>query len=235
MAEKDAQSTDRSDLIRAGHEYLSSRCNLAAVVHHLAGNQDRARHYAERVVPAAKSYFFGDWRTKVPTDEKTINPQWWRDKEGWTDNFRYAICWAMVLGDWASVRELAAYPDHGRSMEEEGINKKPARREFLIALARFLRGEAVSDVSAAVAKLTGANWRGTTELAQVLDAIITKDQAAAQGHLTNFFRLHHKRKRERDITDTISIDGTTLYYLARHEGLNVQLDPKLYTYVIDLT
>jgi hypothetical protein len=234
-AEEDCRRTDRPDLIWMGHISLPHTLNLAAVSHHLAGNQDRARQFATRVAPAAKDYFFGDWRTKVPTDDKKIDPRWWRDKESWSDNFRYAICWAMVLGDWDSVKALAAYPDHGRSMEEDGIEKMPAVRELLIALAEFIRGEKVAHVANEVAKLTGANWRGTMHLARALDEIIAQDSAGVQQHLLDFFKAHHKRKKSKDITDTISIDGTILYLLARHEGLNVILPPKLYVYVIDLS
>lgn len=140
----------------------------------------------------------------------------------------------MVLNDWDSVRQIAAYPDHGRSMEESGIDKKPARREFFIALAELLRGDPVQNVAQEVEKAPGAAWRGTIVLAHTLDAIIDKDQAAIQKHLIDFLKIHHKLKGKRSIDDYVSIEGTIMFYLAKHEGHAVELSPKLRPYLIEL-
>lgn len=234
MEEDNIQRVDRPDLIWTGHESLPGFCSVAAAAHHLSGNNDRARHYGQRAIVAIKAYFFGDWRTKVPTDDKKIDPRWWRDKESWSDEFRRSVCWAMVLNDWESVRQIAAYPDHGRSMEESGIDKKPARREFFIALAEFLRGDPVRNVAQEVEKASGATWRGTSVLAHTLDAIINKDQAAIQKYLIDFFTIHHKWKGKRSIDDFISIEGTIMFYLAAHEGHAIELPPKLRPYLIEL-
>lgn len=283
---------DRVDLIPAGQEELCLFSSSAAVAYYLVEDHGAAREYAQRVVPAAQDYYFGDWRTKVKTDLGTVDPSWWHDKEAWMDVFRSALCWGSVLGDWPGLRKLAEYPDERRSMEKSGIDKKPAMRQVVLDIAMHLRGEKVTQAADRVGKLVGANWRGTRVLAAALDAVVARDQAAANEAVNGFLKLHHKhiqgsvrKEREwaqkgpgmtnaehaklqgrllqasmagdqaaveeltemlidqnarikkrpsRSITDSVSLDATFMVNLARHEGLDITVDPKLEMYVIKL-
>lgn len=203
-----------------------------AIRHYLCDDHAQARHWAERAVASAEQYFFGDWRTRVRTDEGRVDPEWWHGRESWLHDFRGALCWATVLGRWDDVRRLATYPDDRRA--EEDLDAKPALRRLVIDTARYLRGEKVRGAAEACAKLDGADWRGTDALAAALDAIIAKHEARAQASLGEFFLRRHKRKNSKDVTDTISLDGTTMLNLARREGLSIELPAKVQHYYIRL-
>jgi hypothetical protein len=203
-----------------------------ATRYYLLEKHPPAEYWAGRALLSAVNYFLGDWRAKVTTDEGTIDPSWWHGREGWLHDFRGALCWGTVLGRWDDVRRLAAYPDERR--EVETLDATPALRRLVIDTARHLRGEQVRGVAAACAKLDGPTWRGTDALAAALDAVVEMDEARARSALGDFFLRHHKRKKSKDVTDTVSLDGTTMLNVARRAGLNVSLDPKLQPYYIRL-
>jgi hypothetical protein len=203
-----------------------------ATRHYLCDNHPKARQYAERTLSSAEQYFFGDWRTKVKTDKGTIDPDWWHGVESWMKYFQGTLCWGTVLGEWECLRKLAAYPDERRGMDT--IDVTPAFRLYLIQVARYLRGEKVQGVAKACSKLDGSNWRGIDSLAVALDAVIDKDERRAQSSLAEFFLKHHKRKKSKDVTDTVSLDGTTMINIARRAKLNVKLPLEHEHYYIQL-
>jgi hypothetical protein len=204
----------------------------AATRYYLLGNHVKAKEYAERVLASARNYFFGDWRKRQKTDKGIIDPEWWHGRESWLHYFSGALCWGTVLGRWKEVRELARYPDDRRQVET--LDATPASRRLLIDTARYLRGEKVQGVANACAKLEGVTWRGTDSLASALDAIILRDEERAQGALTEFFRRHHRRKKSKDVTDTVSFDGTTMFNLARQAKLNAELPAEVEHYYVRL-
>jgi hypothetical protein len=237
MQESHAQ---RAELrIRQGSDDLTTHVSVLlssniciATRYYLLDNHPKAKLFAERVLSSAQQYFFGDWRTKVETDQKTIDPEWWHDKESWFHDFRGAICWGTVLGRWDEVRKLSAYPDERRS--EETLDATPAFRRLIIDIARYLRGEKVQGVAKACAKLDGSNWRGIDSLAAALDAVIDEDERRAQSSLAEYFLKHHKRKKSKDVTDTISLDGTAMVNIAKRAKLNVKMAPQHEHYYIEL-
>lgn len=200
----------RIDLIPLGQEELSVYSALTATAYYLMEDYESSQKYAQRVVPTARDYYYGNWRSKVRSGnyrEFDPDPSWWHDKEIWMDVFRDALCWGSVLGDWEGLRKLSEYPDERRSMEKSNIDKKPAMRQLLLDIAKHLRGEKVAKVADRVGKLVGANWRGTRVLAEALDAIAAKVEAAANEAINGFLMLHHKRiqssiRKEREWAQT---------------------------------
>jgi hypothetical protein len=213
-------------------EVLVSMNIGVATRYYLLGDHRRARQFAERVLTSAGQYFFGDWRTKVETDEGKIDPEWWHDKDSWLTDFRGALCWGTVLERWQDVGELCVYPDERRGIET--LDATPALRRLVIDIARWVRGEKVMGVSKACAKLDGFTWRGVDSLALVLDAVIERDERKAQDSIDEFFLKHHKRKKSKDITDTVSLDGTTILNIARRAKLNVTVAAEHAHYYIQL-
>src|SRR5438105_2464742 len=65
-----------SDLVTDVSVVVSMNIGVATRCY-LMGDHRKARDYAERTLSSAERYFFGDWRTKVKTDEGTIDPEWW--------------------------------------------------------------------------------------------------------------------------------------------------------------
>jgi hypothetical protein len=204
-----------------------------ATRYYLLDNHQKTRQYAERTLESAEQCFFGDWRNKVTTDEGNINPEWWHGRESWLTAFRGAACWGTVLGRWDQVRKLSAYPDERRKVET--LDATPALRRLVIDTARYLRGEKVQGVAKACAKLEGANWRGIDSLAAALDAVIDKDERRAQSSLNEFFLKHHKRKKSKDVTDTVSLDGTSMVNIAKRARLNIKMAPEHEHYYVQLT
>lgn len=212
------------------HQYCVYSSTVA-VAFHLVDDHRAAFAFAQRVTPAARNYLLGDWRVQTKTDLKTIDPGWWHDKESWINVFRVALCWGSVLGDWKTLRELAAYPDEHRSMEKFNPDSKPALRRLLLNVARHLRGNTLQG-GRSVNEELGAKWRGIGVLGNCLDAINDRNEAGAGAGINEFLRLHHKRKKSTDINDSISLDATYMTNLAYRQGLKIAIDPRYAMYLI---
>jgi hypothetical protein len=213
-------------------EMLASGYAAAAVRFYLLADHDKAAEYARKALLRATDYFFGSWRNKVPTDKKTIDPAWWHDKETWMQLFSLTLMWASVFGDWETVSHLSQYPDQRRGMDT--IDATPALRQLYIETAEYVRSgfRVLTETNVCTSK--GADVHGTVLLARCLVAVSAEDTAKANAVLGEFFQRHHKRKKSRDVTDTISVDGTFMFNLARHRGLGVDIDPNLEHYLVAL-
>jgi hypothetical protein len=117
--------SDRPDLLWLAHSSLPKVIATAAATHYLANKDGKARSFAIGTIAAAERYFFGDWRTLVATDDRTINPVWWYGRESWMHVFRAALCWGSAAGDWRGLKRLSQYPDERRGLDT--LDAKPAQ------------------------------------------------------------------------------------------------------------
>lgn len=227
---------DRADLIRSSRQSLVETLSAAAIAHYLAGKDAKARSFAERVVPSAAEYYFGDWRNRIPSGTRSDAPpnsEWWHDKEPWMHTFRAALCWGSVLKDWTGLKLLARYPDDKRMVD--GGAEKPAMKSVLVDVAKFLSGGLVRGVAERCSALVGFDWRGTAHFAHGMDAIVSGNSRAAQNSIDSFFEAWHKRKTSNDLTDTVSYDGTFMVNLAAHAGLKIKVGAVHQLYYVRLS
>ena len=68
------------DSIKSG---LVADATNVAICHYCLGNTNDAKRYAEKCVKHALEYFHGEWRGRIPTDLKTLDPGWWRIHASW--------------------------------------------------------------------------------------------------------------------------------------------------------
>src|SRR5258706_8759115 len=83
-ARQERMARETEETIREGSDDLATWASVlvsanicVATRYYLCDNHSKAKDYAEHSLTSAEQYFFGDWRTKVKTDEGNINPAWW--------------------------------------------------------------------------------------------------------------------------------------------------------------
>ncbi len=215
---------------------LVSDYSLAALREYLRENNREARKYAEGVAHSLHEYFFGRWRNEVPTGnhgELPPDPVYQRQSRSWISDYRYGLLWCSVLGQWEELAKLSQYP--GDDCPLEDIDCRPALKRLLLEIASCLKGEPRLGVSERVEKEAGASWRGQKEIAQVVDAILAKDEALASKLLTTYVKGHKKREpKYNDITATISIEATFLIHWAAHLGLSIGVPDELDYFIVRL-
>jgi hypothetical protein len=234
------ETMDTSDAVACGNMdagsalfMLANGMGVVALRYYLMDDLVNAKKFAVGMLDVARDYFFGDWRARVTTEDHIIDPDLWHDKESWMDVYDLSLFWGSVLGRWDWLKEISAYPDDDRSMERGDTNA--ALRRLYIEITRHIRGEnAGGSVAKKIVRLDGANWRGNNFIASCLDAIRAHDAAAADESLNAFFAAHAKRKRSKQITDTVSPLGTFMMNLAAHQNVRVNLRPEFSIYYVKL-
>src|SRR3954470_9408953 len=66
------------DLIPEQKDDVAAAANNAAFCYYLKGDKPKTKKYARETLCAVLEVFYGTWRTKVETDEGTIDAEWWR-------------------------------------------------------------------------------------------------------------------------------------------------------------
>lgn len=202
-----------------------------AICHYCLGNTPEAKRYAEKVVEHARDYFFGDWRGRIPTDLKTIDPGWWRIHAPWVGQLSESMCWATSLGDWKSVEFLAGYP--AQESKPGGATREDAAACF--ALASMLRGAAPADYEACFGVIRKGNKKKPKLVADVILALQAKNAGQFQKCLEAYLRYFRKSEFKKSSLDKLlCLDGTTLLNLGLRMGLAFSIPPEAEDHIIRL-
>ena len=201
-------------------DLVSESC-YAAIAFYCSDRRERAWTFATKCLGYAEDYFFGDWRSQVPTDEGTLDPTWWRRVMPWVDRFRYSVCCAMVLGKPEIAKRMAEYP------ARDSWAKNLGEREAFYGLACFLRGD-TKEISRAIELAETSTSEKARHVAEVLRALVARDQDMFQrtfeGYLAFFRRSEFNPNR---ITQLLCLDGTSFAHLGKLNGLDVEIPSEL--------
>jgi hypothetical protein len=216
----------KSGIIHATH--------LVALCHYLLNNDKDAIEYCLKISDFALEYFYGTWRNEVPTDDKIIDPVWWkRMGGGWIDEFRHAMLWTTCLRQWGKVVEIAAYPTP-ECVEYLPIKVNPYLAYYL-CLAVVIRGEKLESYKKYVEIIERGSRKKEKLMLEVLKAIDGADKALFDKAFVDYMKYYEKKEFPADDFDEkVSIDGTILFNIALHNNLHVEYPEEYIDYYIDL-
>lgn len=200
-----------------------------AICYYCVGDLREARNYAERAVKHFLDYFFGKWREEIPTDLKTLDPEWWRVHAGWVGHFSEAVCWGTSLRDWKSVQHLAEYPSD--ESKPGGASREDAAA--CLALACLLRKTPAPDYEHCFAIIQKGKKQKPKLIAAVLRALQEKSATEFQKSLETY--LHYFRRSEfkkSSLDKLLCFDGTTLLNIGTRDGLVFRTPPEVENHII---
>jgi len=200
-----------------------SMSSFAACCCYVLEDIEDTKRYGRISVDAAVDYFYSDWREKVPTDEKTIDPSWWKKRHYWYDEFWYSVLWAMCLDMWDIVLKIAQYPDMECYSERTRGSPEIAYR---LLLAAVIREENLEDYQVLVDEIEKGLRKKEKLLWAVLKAIVDKDEAAFDKAFLEYLKYYKKRETIHHGINNLTRDGTILFNLAKHKNLDVEFPEK---------
>jgi hypothetical protein len=211
-------------------EFLPSDYFLAALSFYYLGDHKNCRNYAHGCVRATWDNFFGEWRQTTKTDDGKIDAPWWKKAMDWIEPLRYATMWGAAVGDWKGIEKLATYPDDECAQGKEGAEAK----NFYLAVACHIRGDSSQRIGAYLQQATEGHAKRIRLLAQLFQAIRT-DDSLANNALNEYLKYYKRRTYPNKLFDTyISIDGSLFYHLAKHNGIELAVDPQFVNYIVCL-
>lgn len=221
----------RPDLIPFNKaDVATHRCSVA-MVYYLLGDHVQAVRFAREALERGVEYFFGSWRSELPTGEGTLDPNWWKSQLNWAHIFRQLVLWGEFLGDHASLGKLAQFPDPECSMSDSDYSR--ADFAYFLALAGALRGDNPRELSHELGMAVGAKKKKTAVAAVALSHLVDQAPVPFQGSLDELLALHYKKRSNRDFTELVSVDGSILYHMARDRGLNPVVADRYKDYIVE--
>lgn len=219
-------------LVSSNKEGVASYANYVATCYYLLGKRPEAARFGRDTVSAVLEYYFGDWRENVKTDLGTKDSSWWHVKSAWMFSFQEGLCWASVLGDWASASKIVKYPTEECVVDP--TTKKEDKSAYL-AVAYFLRGEPSREIHNCLDQIRCGKKEKPKLIANIIESLQANDgahfQKALEAYLDYFRRREFKRK---DLSKLLCYDGTTLLNIGRHQGLDCKIPPVVEDYIIRL-
>jgi hypothetical protein len=208
-----------------------SDSDLMCFQYYLTDRRHEIPQYARPMLDYAIEYFFGDWRSVVPTDDGKLDAAWWK-QGAWVGQFRASILWGTCLGEWKMVREISMYPT-----EECMLNNLEPRetKAWYMILAIFLREMSLDNADKYISLVEGGKQKRAKILLSVLRTIVSRDSEAFAREFAAYMKYYKAREYSiPQITEKLAIDGTILFNVARHLGMNVEWPDKYMDHYISL-
>ena len=210
---------------------LVSDSSRICLNYYLIDEKDRIEHYANPIFGYALDYFFGEWRQTTPIDGK-VGEEFLKRGELWIRYFREPILWASVLCEWEKAKEISKYPDE-LCMEADFESKE--KKAWYILLAIYLRENSLDNAGKYVELIENGKKKREKLLLNVLRAIIANDPESFTKEFAAYMK-HYKAREfpQRQIPEKLAIDGTILFNLAKHKGLQVEFPENYIDHYIHL-
>jgi len=227
-AARSAENPTRDDLIAYAKWNRPVDKARLAMVHYLNDDHAATARYAGQVLDDSTEFFFGRWRSEVPTDSGALDPQWWRENELWVNPFREAVLWGGYLGDWSRVKQIAEYPGEDCPTGDDAQEQDKA---YHLALATFLR-DTSGELSSYLDRAVSGRKKRTRLAAQALADLARGDEAEFESSLHAVFKNHAKTFSLKDYTALVSQDGSMLFHIADRQGLQFDRETEWTDYII---
>ena len=220
--------TDLISTYKAGLAFDSSRICLN---YYLIDEKDRIEHYARPMLDYALDYFFGEWRKTTPIDGK-IGEEFVKRCKLWVNYFRESILWASVLGQWDKAKEISKYPDE-LCMKADFESKE--KKAWYVLLAIYVREDSLDNAGSYVELIENGKKKREKLLLSVLRTIVANEPESFTKEF-DIYMKHYKAREfpQRQIPEKLAIDGTILFNLAKHKGLQVEFPEKHIDHYIHL-
>ena len=209
---------------------VSNSCRLC-FYYYLIDEKMHIEHYVIPMFDYVLDYFFGEWLKVTPCDGKMgINN--WKSCLLWVSELRYPILWASVLGAWDKAKEISKYPD-ALCMDADFESKE--KKAWYVVLAVYLREASLDNASKFIELIENGKKKREKLLLSVLKAIVAND---TEGFTKEFgiYMKHYKAREypQKQVPEKLAIDGTILFNLAKHKGLQVEFPGKYIDHYIHL-
>ena len=193
------------------------------------GKDSESKDAAKRCVRAVLDYFYGKWRSILPTRSGKIGDEHWRQDCLWYEEVQRSLPFAASVSDWEAVKKIAAYAPEDKLPEAA---KAKGETAWGWALITYLRGEPRPKVEAFLAKAEGEKAKRPKLLAPVLRALMDKDAKKFAETLLAYLAYYRKSEFKTELDKAIALDGTTLYHLGRKLGFKVELPEPIANHVV---
>jgi len=213
------------DLVSSYKQSLVSDSSWLCFWYYMVDEKDRIAHYARPMFDYALDYFFGEWRKTTPVDGK-IGEEFVKRVELWISEFRNSILWASVLGEWEKAKEISRYLDELTMFAQQWETKE--KKAWYTLLAIYLREGNLNGAANYIELIENGKKKREKLLLNVLRTII----ARSADRFTKEFKIYIKYYKsheftQRSVPEKLAIDGTILFNLAKHKGIDVTF-PKEY-------
>lgn len=185
---------------------------------------DDWRDAGRQVVAAGLHYLLGAWRDGFEWRRgEHIDRAKARAKLPWIDMYRYALPFALSLGDWKSADKLLEWPGPDLRFDEGLDDLTEEDNAYQMWLASRLRGEPASANEAHLAVVVGGRHKRPKFAQATAQALLDKDPAAFTKALTAHLRHHRQRDFDTKQLDcAVCLEATALWHLARRQGLGAE-------------
>jgi hypothetical protein len=224
------QTADRS-LIPYLKDSAVTHSSLICFHYYLTDRKHEIPKYAGPLLDYTTEYFFGDWRTWVPTDDGKLDAMWWK-RLAWISQFRASVLWGTFIDEWTKIREISAYPTEECMLDT--LEPKETRAWYMV-LAIFLRETSLDNAGKYISLIEGGKQKRAKILLSVLRTIVSRDSEAFAREFAAYMKYYKAREYSiPQITEKLAIDGTILFNVARHMGMNVEWPDKYMDHHISL-
>lgn len=197
--------------------------------------ESEARAVARDGLTTAEQYFFGDWRTKIPTGNRfdmPPDPIYWHQTAQWSDAFVEALLMAACLDKWEFAQHFSTYPTDECDLD---IEQTKEHRAWLLILAGVLREEPVERFAHHRAVICNSRRKRTKLLLSLLEGIVSPDEYDLQARVETYFNYFEKTERRKSIiTSKLAIEGSFLVHYAKHLGRSLTVPESCEDYIVCL-
>ena len=198
--------------------------NMLCFHYYFTDEKKQIEKYAQPMLDYAMDLFFGDWRNEAPWDGK-IGAEYWK-RDNWIGQYREVVLWGACIGEWDKVKEISKYPDELTMAAQPWETKE--KKAWYTVLAIYLRDESLKNADKYIKIIEAGKKKREKLLLSVLRAIIDKNT----GRFDKEFRVYLKYYKaheypQHSYPDKLAIDGTIMFNIAKHQGMNVEF-PKEY-------
>jgi hypothetical protein len=198
---------------------LASTRSKLALASYFAGDSNAAKIYGGQCLEDCEEFFFGEWRNTYTTENKQATPAWWKREFIWMQVFEAALLWGAVLGDWAFLKKVGAFPESD-SCISDGYDAQD--RDLYVAVGGFVCGLCSSELNTLLHQASSGAKKSCKLLVSVIRACEARQTNMIQKALSEFFKNYEQNEfPKKQMTKKISIEGTFIVHWIEREKLGI--------------
>jgi len=206
--------------------------SLVAILYFLLEDDENTRKHALEFFNTANEFFFGSWRLRFTTPEKSVDATWWKRRFIWMQIFEAALLWGASIGEWQFLKKVGTFPEPD-SCVSDGYREQD--RDLYVALGAFLREAPRAELDTLLERASAGPKKSCKLLASVIHSCQARDAALLQKALIEFLKYYKKNEFPKEkITKKISTEGTFFVHWAEKEGLAIAVPAEFEDHIVRL-